>query len=56
MDLLVSTKVTSQMAGTVDTVIVTAKAQDAPEVTTSVVDRVYVGHALYMPTVGRDAN
>ena len=53
VDFLVSTWVPLEKAGAVDTVVVTATAQDAPEVTASVVDRVYVWYAYYLPIVRR---
>ena len=53
VDILVSTWVPPEQAGAVETVVVTATAQDDPQVTASVVDRVYVWHICYLPIVRR---
>lgn len=51
VDILVSAWVPLEDAGAVETVVVTATAQDDAEVTATVVDRVYVGHVTYLPII-----
>jgi len=55
VDLLVSTWVPPEEAGSVETVVVTATAQDDPAVTQFVVDRIYVWYLTYLPTILRGA-
>ena len=51
VDILVSTWVPPEEAGSVETVVVTATAQDDPAVTQSVVNRIYVWHVSFLPMI-----
>ena len=51
VDILVSTEVPRGMSGAVDTLVVTATAQDDPTVTQFVVDRIYAWHVSYLPLI-----
>jgi hypothetical protein len=51
VDILLSGRVPYGTGGAVDAVLVTATAQDDPTVTASVLDRLSVLHAVYLPNV-----
>ncbi len=51
VDFLVSTWVPLEEAGSVETIVVTATAQDDPAVTQSVVNRIYVWYVSFLPMI-----